>query len=540
MAILDKTQRKTISPSSLDTQGWSELPLAYRERAFFSAKVENAQFLQRAKNLITQYQSNERDPEHGGMTSQGRSQFINELKEFCYQEGIGRADSNGKLLPLNDNDLKDIRSTRRLGLIYDTQTEQANAYEDWKNGQDDVLLQWYPAQRFIRVRHSAAPRPIHAANEGAVRLKNDTKFWTSMNPDFGVPWGPWGFNSGMGVEDVDRAEALALGLIKDGDILEPDTKNFNENLAASIEDLDPDMSDWLLDSLDGQGSIIDNKIFFKSLENKQNLIPDTRPLPIANPSNTAPASLENIDAKLEKLTQQYRAASNNKQRLALIKRALASLSYPKSQRGELNLLRDAGLLNIPSIDVAKAAITRLVHPTLIPPHIKILTAEDRRAYSKNDAIYISPSSSHLTIAHEMMHQIERNPKTKTLEKSAEFLFSRARIIDGKMELPQSLRRLTGENYHPSEYTIEDNFKLRKGEHYAGKLYLNKVMTEKADSTQWHQEVYNKMNMRQLKKAVSSTEILSSGIERLISNPILFRAQDPEYFNFIIKTLRKIQ
>lgn len=223
-----------------------------------------------------------------------------------------------------------------------------------------------------------------------------------------------------------------------------------------------------------------------------------------------------------------------------LQRALASLSYPKSQRGELNLLSDAGLLNIPSIDIAKAAITRLVHPSLIPPHIKILRAEDRRAYSKHDAIYISPSSNHLTIAHEMMHQIEHNPKGKTLEKSAEFLFSRARIIDGKMELPQSLRRLTGDNYHPSEYTIEDKFKTLGGDHYAGKLYLNKVMQEVDKSIEWKQNIYDRMSLTQLKKAIASTEILSSGIERLISNPILFRAQDPEYFNFVLKTLRKAQ
>lgn len=537
MLPIQKTIQKSPLASSWDTATWRNKPLALRERAIFSAKVENAQFLQRSKKLLTQWQNNERSSEHGGMIMQGRKQFIEELKEFCYQEGMGRADKDGNLLPLNEHDLKDIRSARRLGLIFDTQIEQASSYADWVNGQDSTLLQWYPAQRFIRVRHSASPRPLHAANEGVVHLKNDTKFWTSMNPDFAVPWGPWGFGSGMGVEDVDRIEAIALGLIKDGDILEPDIKNFNDSLAASIDELDPGMRSWLKRALAGRGDIKGDKIYYKSLGNTKGLIPDAHPLHLSNTRPAITGGSEKIERTLEKLTQKYREATSNKQRLALIKRALASLSYPKSQRGELNLLRDAELLKLPSIDVAKAAITRFVHPTLMPPYINILKAKDNRAYSKHDAIYISRSSNHLSIAHEMMHQIEHQ-SPETLKKSAEFLFSRARGINGNMESPQSLRRLTGENYHESEYGIEDKFKLLGGEHYAGKLYLNKVMIEKEGNIEWRQDIYNKMNAQEIKKALVSTEILSEGMERLIRNPILFRVKDPEYFHFMIQTLHK--
>ena len=72
-----------------------------------------------------------------------------------------------------------------------------------------------------------------------MRRKDDLDFWLSMNRDFGVPWGPWGFSSGMGVEDVGRREAIALGIIKPGDVIAPVEREFNDRLSASVRDLDP-------------------------------------------------------------------------------------------------------------------------------------------------------------------------------------------------------------------------------------------------------------------------------------------------------------
>ncbi len=62
----------------------------------------------------------------------------------------------------------------------------------------------------------------------------------SMNPDFGVPYGPWGFNSGMGVEDVDRLEAEQLGLIAPGETIAAPDRQLNDTLSAGIRDLDQD------------------------------------------------------------------------------------------------------------------------------------------------------------------------------------------------------------------------------------------------------------------------------------------------------------
>ena len=56
---------------------------------------------------------------------------------------------------------------------------------------------------------------------------------------FSVPWGPWGFNSGMGIEDVDREEAIKLGLPVDG--IEPTKGELNDNLTYSTKTMDDDV-----------------------------------------------------------------------------------------------------------------------------------------------------------------------------------------------------------------------------------------------------------------------------------------------------------
>jgi hypothetical protein len=135
--------------------------------------------------------------------------------------------------------LQDIRSLARLELIFDTQMEAAQEFGYWQQGQNADVLEVFPAQRFIRVRPVVAPRPYHEAALGEVRRKDDVDFWVSLNRDFGVPWGPWGFNSGCGVEDVDRDEAVELGVMAEADEVKPVEKDFNEGLQAGVRDVEP-------------------------------------------------------------------------------------------------------------------------------------------------------------------------------------------------------------------------------------------------------------------------------------------------------------
>lgn len=236
---LDKLLSRKIMPSALGTAELRMLPVELRERAFFSAKVESARVLQAMADYMEDYLAASR-MENGGLVAQGRAEFVANMRELAIREGLGVIDpETGEINPeIRESDLKDIRSWSRLELIFDTQVEAANEYGYFAQGQDAAILDVFPAQRFLRVRPVQAPRSYHAANEGAVRRKDDKAFWLDMNRDFGVQWGPWGFNSGMGVEDVDREEAIAMGVMKEEDVVKPaKLPTFNEGLSAGVRDL---------------------------------------------------------------------------------------------------------------------------------------------------------------------------------------------------------------------------------------------------------------------------------------------------------------
>ncbi|MBN8246234.1 MAG: hypothetical protein J0L84_02180 [Verrucomicrobia bacterium] len=259
---LDKLGKRSVVGAMLRSDQWSRMPTAIREGSFFSATIEDARFLQDAKGLLTAFLENARErvvgpdgKERLALKTGGRAQFIEQAREFAIERGLGPLD------PVDTGTIKDIQSEQRLALIFDTQTKAANDYGYWKQGQDPDVLDEFPAQRFIRVADVKAPRERHQQYEGEVRLKSDLAFWLSMNDPafggFGVPWGPWGFNSGMDVEDVDRAEAEALGLLEPGAKAEPVEKELNDTLAAGVRSLDPDMVDWLQTKLGEQVKISD-------------------------------------------------------------------------------------------------------------------------------------------------------------------------------------------------------------------------------------------------------------------------------------------
>lgn len=236
---LEKLRQREVLPSDFDTFQWRMVATAIKERAFFSSQVESARALQSMKDYLDDYLAISRDPD-GKLVSQGRAEFVANMRELAISEGLGKVNPlTGEIIPeIDENDLTDIRSIARLQLIFDTQVESAQEYAYWKESMDPDLLWVFPAQRFIRVRPVMAPRPYHSANEGAVRRKDDLDFWLSMNQDFGVPWGPWGFNSGMGVEDVPRDEAEALGLIQPGERIAIPDALFNQRLQAGLQGMD--------------------------------------------------------------------------------------------------------------------------------------------------------------------------------------------------------------------------------------------------------------------------------------------------------------
>lgn len=236
---LEKLRERDIMPTSLGSAEISLLPVELRERAFFSAKVESARVLQSMKDYTDDFLATAR-MEGGGLKAHSRAEFVADMRELAIREGLGVIDpATGRISDtIRESDLTDIRSFSRLQLVFDTVTESAQEYGYFEQGQDPAILDVFPAQRLIRIRPVKVPRPYHEAALGVIRRKDDVRYWVSLNRDFGVPWGPWGFNSGVGVEDVDRDEAVAAGAMRKSDTVKPiASRPFNAGLSAGVQSL---------------------------------------------------------------------------------------------------------------------------------------------------------------------------------------------------------------------------------------------------------------------------------------------------------------
>lgn len=230
---LDKIGRRSPIGSMFTSSEWRDVPAELRELAFFSSRVESVRVLQRARDGITDFLKENREDLGNGVLALkvgSRQQFVDMMQQFLAAEGVERGEGG----------LTDITSEKRLGLVFDTQTQQLQDYGYWKQGMDPDVLNEFPAQRFIRVIDVKEPRNSHTEFEDRAFLKTDP-IWIRINEDFGVPWGPWGWGCGHDVEDVDRDEAEAEGLLQPGERIKPDTRRFAENMKASANGIDTDL-----------------------------------------------------------------------------------------------------------------------------------------------------------------------------------------------------------------------------------------------------------------------------------------------------------
>jgi hypothetical protein len=241
------------SPENVRTAQWEEVPLALRERAFFSASVESVKLLSEMKRTLEARVAGERQNlANGNQVGIDRGGFIRDMRTI--QAGLG--------MPLTDQpggSLTDISSAKRLGLVYDHNVRQAGEYARWTNGQDPAVLDEFPAQELVREEPREKPRDWQTRWLSAggriyggrmIALKSDP-VWEAISR-FGTPYPPFDFGSGMGIQDVDRTEAEALGLIRPDEPAEPRTEGFNDRLEASAQNLDPDMLQTLKEQFGDQ------------------------------------------------------------------------------------------------------------------------------------------------------------------------------------------------------------------------------------------------------------------------------------------------
>ena len=191
---------RKIDPSGFTTAQRALIDARVNDACFFSSKVSDAKLLEKMRTYIAEAAE--------GKRFRNRADFIREMRAYF---GRSRTKDSGKLT--------DITSSRRLGLIFDFQQERLSAEIFLAQGEDQDHAWAFPCLELIRVSQRMVPRPWRDRWKEAggklydgrmIALRNDP-IWRKISR-FGSPVPPFDFNSGMGLEEVNRFEAEGLGV----------------------------------------------------------------------------------------------------------------------------------------------------------------------------------------------------------------------------------------------------------------------------------------------------------------------------------------
>lgn len=235
---------KRIMPTNLGSADLAKIDVAIRERAVFSARTTNEQYLQSIADVVKEIlnpTTQQRDD--GSQYTAGLDQASARLRLKEVLQEIGYSATPGE-----EGTIKDLSSDARINLVLQTNVQMAQGYGYWQQGNSAEALDLYPAFELFRAESREQERPwaqdngiwINAAREvndtGAINAwafhnkrmvaRKDSPIWLAIS-DFGQPYPPFKFNSGMDIMDVDRAEAVELGVIDEDSQVQVQQRSFN-------------------------------------------------------------------------------------------------------------------------------------------------------------------------------------------------------------------------------------------------------------------------------------------------------------------------
>lgn len=218
-----------------------------RARSVFVSRAANVVFLSKVKEVV--------DLVTAGKMDKATAQVIllETLRAVGYTPEDGFPDDiSGDVPEAAAGTLQDLTSFRRLSLIIDTQRALMNGAGQQIRGMEPERMAQFPAWELVRVGTRRAPRNWGDTQQGSPPRHNGQpdlrSRWTIAGGSFtggrlialkGDPvWGelgasenfddaldtdhpPFAFNSGMGWQEVDRAECEQLGITgPDGETIE--------------------------------------------------------------------------------------------------------------------------------------------------------------------------------------------------------------------------------------------------------------------------------------------------------------------------------
>lgn len=235
---------KTTVPSWARTAEWDTVPAAIRRRAFFSAGVADAKALSAERKAIAALL--QRASKDGKLYR--RDTAISDIQALMRLRGHDTGDGDAITNPAAE---------KRIALVVDINRAQAQGYARHKRGSTGGALAAFPAQELIRVSPREEPRNWVVRWQAAggqlydgraIALKSDP-IWAEINR-FGNPYPPFDFNSGMGVRDISRREAIALGVITpDYSTQDSPVPDIDADIQADISQVTPELLSSLVNLL---------------------------------------------------------------------------------------------------------------------------------------------------------------------------------------------------------------------------------------------------------------------------------------------------
>jgi hypothetical protein len=231
---------RSILPTNLGSAELAQIQTAIHERAVVSARVNDAGYLQTIDDVLRDYIDGKIDLATARLSLQGK------LDESGY---LAEPDQFGAIT--------DFASDARTNLVLKTNAQMALGYGQWIQGQDEDVLDQWPAQELFRAAPAKFPRDWESIWKSAggesyggrmVALKN-AGIWTAISR-FGQPYPPFDYGSHMDVRDVDRDTAVELGLIDRDTQIKPDDRGFNDDLRFEAPALSSALKTALLESDD--------------------------------------------------------------------------------------------------------------------------------------------------------------------------------------------------------------------------------------------------------------------------------------------------
>lgn len=229
----EKILQKALVGSNLDSRGWNSIQAGLRARAFFSSQVMEPHLLDAMQKLSAEYARGGTD------LSKLRMEWTKYLDHTGYKPDPDVAGT-----------IKDLSSQARIDVIIKTNVAQARSFIQYAEGMTPGAYAAFPAQEFLRVEYRKRQRtdwPKRWRKAGGeiyggrmIALKNSS-VWGNLGKagPFGTPYPPFDWGSGMGVLDVDRREAIELGLVS------------KEQIEEHVEKLRQRQSEGTLPSMNG-------------------------------------------------------------------------------------------------------------------------------------------------------------------------------------------------------------------------------------------------------------------------------------------------